>query len=216
LEERMLSCVEHGKVAEIQELFRNPKPGSAGIMAGDVLRQEKNLIVCTATLVTRAAIRGGLAPETAFVLSDLYIQKAELMTDLLGLARLNAQMVLDFTKRVEAEKCGVHHSKMVRRVRDYVFAHISEQITTDALAKECGMNRTYLCKLFADETGMTVGKYVTHTKMEEAKRLMDITPKSTAEIAEYLGYSSQSHFQRVFKQYTGLTPGGYRSTYVNK
>ena len=84
------------------------------------------------------------------------------------------------------------------------------------LAKECGMNRTYLCKLFVDETGMTVGKYVTHTKMEEAKRLMDITPKSTAEIAEYLGYSSQSHFQRVFKQYTGLTPGGYRSSSVNK
>lgn len=211
LEERMLSCVEHGKVAEIQELFRDPKPGRAGIMAGDVLRQEKNLLVCTATLVTRAAIRGGLAPETAFVLSDLYIQKAELMTDLLGLERLNAQMVLDFTKRVEAEKCGVHHSRMVRRVRDYVFAHISEQITTDALAKECGMNRTYLCKLFADETGMTVGKYVTHIKMEEAKRLMDITRKSIAEIAEYLGYSSQSHFQRVFKQHTGLTPGVYRS-----
>ena len=145
------------------------------------------------------------------MLSDLYIQKAELMTDVLDLARLNAQMVLDFTKRVEAEKCGVHHSQMVRRVRDYVFAHISEQITTDALAKECGMNRTYLCKLFADETGMTVGKYVTHIKMEEAKRLMDITRKSIAEIAEYLGYSSQSHFQRVFKQHTGLTPGVYRS-----
>lgn len=215
LEEQMLSCVEHGRVEEIEKMFHAPSAGRAGRMAGDTLRQEKNLIVCTATLVTRAAIRGGLDQETAFVLSDLYIQKAELMTDVTDLARLNAQMVLDFTKRVEAEQCGIHHSNLVRQVRDYVLMHISEQITTEALSKECGMNRTYLCKLFADETGMTVGQYVTHTKMEEAKRLMDITQKSIAEITEYLGYSSQSHFQRVFKKHTGLTPGTYRAEHTN-
>lgn len=210
LEEQMLSCVEHGRVEEIEKMFHAPSAGRAGRMAGDTLRQEKNLLVCTATLVTRAAIRGGLDQETAFVLSDLYIQKAELMTDVTDLTRLNAQMVLDFTKRVEAEQCGVHHSQMVRRVRDYVLTHISDPVTTEALSKECGMNRTYLCQLFAQETGMTVGQYVTHTKMEEAKRLMDITPKSIAEIAAYLGYSSQSHFQRAFKKHTGQTPGEYR------
>lgn len=211
LENQMLSCVEHGQVEQIRDLFRDPKPGQPGLMAGDALRQEKNLIVCTATLVTRAAIRGGLDRETAFRLSDLYIQKAELMADVTDLARLNAQMVLDFTKRVEAEKCGTHHSPMLRLARDYILRHISESITTEALSRECGMNRTYLCKLFAEETGMTVGQYVTHTKMEEARRLMSITRKSIAEIAEYLGYSSQSHFQRVFKKHTGMTPGAYRS-----
>lgn len=216
LEEQMLSWVEHGRVEEIEKMFHAPSGGRAGRMAGDTLRQEKNLIVCTATLVTRAAIRGGLDQETAFVLSDLYIQKAELMTDVTDLARLNAQMVLDFTKRVEAENCGVHRSKTVRRVRDYVLMHISDPITTEALSKECGMNRTYLCQLFAQETGMTVAQYVTHTKMEEAKRLMDITPKSIAEIAAYLGYSSQSHFQRVFKKQTGQTPGEYRRGHANK
>lgn len=215
LEEKMLSCVEHGRVKEIEKMFHAPSAGRAGRMAGDTLRQEKNLLVCTATLVTRAAIRGGLDQETAFVLSDLYIQKAELMTDVTDLTRLNAQMVLDFTKRVEAENCGVHHSQMVRRVRDYILLHISDPITTEALSKECGMNRTYLCQLFARETGMTVGQYVTHTKMEEAKRLMDITQKSIAEIAEYLGYSSQSHFQRVFKKHAGLTPGTYRAGHTN-
>ena len=215
LETQILSCVEHGKVAQVRELFRDPAPGRAGVMAGDALRQEKNLIVCTATLVTRAAVRGGLDRETAFGLSDLYIQKAELMTDVTDLARLNAQMVLDFTKRVEAEKCGVHHSQMVRRVRDYVLTHISDPVTTEALSKACGMNRTYLCQLFTQETGMTVGQYVTHTKMEEAKRLMDITPKSIAEIAAYLGYSSQSHFQRAFKKHTGQTPGEYRRGRTN-
>ena len=210
LEEMMLSHVEHGRTEEIERMFHAPAAGRAGIMAENALRQQKNLIICTATLVTRAAIRGGLDRETAFALSDLYIQKAEMMQDVLSLTRLNAQMVLDFTKRVEAEKCGVHNTKLVRKAREYVMAHIGEAITTDALAKTCGLNRTYLCRVFSEETGMTVGQYVTAIKMEEAKRLMDITPKAISEIADYLGYSSQSHFQRVFKKTLGMTPGEYR------
>ena len=211
LEERMLSWVEHGRSDEIQAMFRDLTAGQAGTMAADTLRQQKNLLICTATLVTRAAIRGGLNQEQAFALSDVYIQKAELMADVPGLARLNAQMVLDFTQRVEAEKAGIHHLKLVRKARDYILAHIGGSITTEDLSRELGMNRTYLCKVFRQETGLTVGQYVTRVKMEEAMRLMDITKKPVSEIAGYLGYSSQSHFQRVFKQYTGITPGVYRA-----
>ena len=211
LEELMLSHVEYGRVTEIQNLFHQPAGGRAGTMAADTLRQQKNLLICTATLVTRAAIRGGLDRKTAFELSDLYIQKTEMMTDIVDLARLNAQMVLDFTKRVAAEKSGIHNAPLVRKARNYILSHISETITTQALARELGMNRTYRCKLFTEETGLTINRYVTQVKMEEAKRLMTITKKSTAEIAEYLGYSSQSYFQRVFKNHTGLTPGVYRA-----
>ena len=211
LEERMLSCVEHGRTEDILKMFSAPTAGRAGEMASDALRQQKNLIICTATLVTRAAIRGGMNQEQAFALSDMYIQKAELMSDVLSLTRLNAQMVLDFTKRVEADKAGIHNTKLVRQARDFILSHIGEQITTDMLSKELGMNRTYVCKLFTDETGFTINQYVTNIKMEEARRLLDITPKSIAEIAEYLGFSSQSYFQKVFKSQYGITPGEYRN-----
>lgn len=210
LEDRMLSYVEHGQVEDVLELFQQPLEGRAGRMAADALRQEKNLIICAATLITRAAIRGGLNRETAFVLSDTYIQKAELLQDYVGLSRLSAQMVLDFTKRVDAAKCGAHNSKLIRAARDYIFNHINEPISTDALAAFLRMNRTYLCNLFMRETGMTVNHYIATVKIDEAKRLMRVTHKSIAEIAEYLGFSSQSYFQKVFKKYTGVTPGEYR------
>lgn len=216
LENRMLALVEHGRVEELEAFFRSPVAGRAGIMAGDTLRQQKNLLICTATLVSRAAIRGGLGTETALALSDVYIKKAEMMTNPVDLARLNSQMVLDFTRRVESEKCGVHNSKRIHKARAYILAHIGEPVTTGALAKELGLNRTYLCKMFAEETGQTPGKYVTNVKMEEARRLMDITAKPISEIAEYLGYSSQSHFQRVFRKCTGMTPGQYKSQEANK
>ena len=210
LEAVMLSCVEHGQVDEIQKLFQRPVEGRAGTMAADALRQEKNLIICAATLVTRAAIRGGLDRATAFSLSDAYIQWAELMQNYGGLMRLNAQMVEDFTRRVANARCGMGNSPLTRAVREYILLHLDKSITTQELSRAVGMNRTYLCKRFQEEIGMTVNHYATAVKMDEAKRLLEVTKKTSAEIAEILGYSSQSYFQSVFKKNVGMTPGEYR------
>ncbi len=210
LEALMLSCVEHGRIDGIQKLFQRPVGGQAGVMAANALRQERNLIICTATLVTRAAIRGGLDKATAFSLSDAYIQRAELMEDCAGLLLLNVHMVEDFTKRVADVQSGGGSSQLVRVVREYILLHLDRSITTDELSRISGMNRTYFCKRFQEEIGMTVNHYVTVVKMDEAKRLLEITKKNSAEIAERLGYSSQSYFQSVFKKATGMTPGEYR------
>ena len=88
--------------------------------------------------------------------------------------------------------------------------NLSEPITTAVLAKALGMNRTHLCERFVRETGMTVNAFVTAVKMDEAKRLLAVTKKSAVEIAEYLGYSSQSYFVKVFKKIHGVTPGDFR------
>lgn len=211
LEAFMLSCVEYGQTNEIQKLFQRPVTGRAGIMAADALRQEKNLLICTATLVTRAAIRGGLDKATAFSLSDAYIQRAELMEDCAELMRLSAGMVMDFTERVAAARCGAESSGLVRAAREYILLHLDQSVTTEELSHAMGMNRTYLCKRFQEEAGMTVNHFVTAIKMDEAKRLLQVTQKTSAEIAQVLGYSSQSYFQNVFKRHTGKTPGEYRT-----
>lgn len=210
LEALMLSCVEHGRVDEIKKLFQRPVAGRAGPMAADALRQEKNLVICTATLVTRAAIRGGLDRETAFSLSDAYIQRAELMDDYAGLVLLNLHMVEDFTRRVADARCGGGSSPLVRTAREYILLHLDRAVTTQELSRALGMNRTYLCKRFQEEAGMTVNHYVTAVKLDEARRLLEVTKKTPADIAGVLGYSSQSYFQRVFKKVVGVTPGEYR------
>ena len=210
LEERLLSNVEHGRADEIEKLFQRPAEGRAGSMADSALRQEKNLIICTATLVSRAAIKGGLDAETAFSLSDDFIQKAELLDNLEALTRLNARMVLEFARCVEDVRCGTSGSVFIRRAREYILTNLSEPITTTVLAKALGMNRTHLCECFVRETGMTVNAFVTAVKMDEAKRLLAVTKKSAVEIAEYLGYSSQSYFVKVFKKIHGVTPGEFR------
>ncbi len=210
LEQMLLSCIEHGRPEELETLFKLPATGRAGTMAQDALRQQKNLLIVTATLCSRAAIRGGLDPEAAFALSDLYIQKAELLGSYEGLSKLSLQMTLDYARRVADLQCGDTGRRIIRDARQHILRHINERITTEQLAAAVGRNRTYLCACFKEETGMSVNDYITRIKMDEAKRLLQFTGKPLHAIAEHLGYSSQSYFQNVFKKTVGATPMAYR------
>ena len=74
-------------------------------MAQDQLRQRKNLFIVTATLVSRAAIQGGMQVEDAFSLSDSYIRQCERMASPDRIANLQYRMLLDYTERVERLHC---------------------------------------------------------------------------------------------------------------
>ncbi|MBO6094387.1 MAG: helix-turn-helix transcriptional regulator, partial [Oscillospiraceae bacterium] len=69
---------------------------------------------------------------------------------------------------------------------------------------------SYLMRRFKAEVGMSVGDYITKCKLEEACDLLVYGSRSLAEISAYLGYSSQSYFQNVFKKQYGMTPMQYR------
>ncbi len=211
LEQMLLSCIEHGRPDELETLFHMPATGRAGTMAHDTLRQQKNLLIVIATLSSRAAIRGGMDPEAAFGLSDLYIQKAEMMNSVEGLTRLYAQITMDYAKKVAELQCGEHSRKLIRSARQYILEHINTRITTEELAQALGRNRSYLCAYFKEETGMTVNDYITGIKMDEARRLLRYSRKPLRGIAEQLGYSTQSYFQNVFKKTQGVTPLEYRA-----
>lgn len=206
-----MSNIEHGRPDELQKMFRIAPVGRAGKMAQDTLRQQKNLLIVTATLASRAAIRGGMDTETAFILSDLFIQKAELMSSYESLVRLSMQMTIEFAERVAALQCGESGRKLIRDARLYILQHIDERITTEQLAEHLSRNRTYLCSVFKAETGMSVNAYITQMKIDEAKRLLEVTDKSLKSIAEHLGFSTQNYFQNVFKKVAGMTPMEYRS-----
>ena len=210
LEKQLLSDVEYGRTDSVRAMMRAPAPGRAGKIAHDALRQQKNLLVCTATLVSRAAIRGGMPTEDAFVLSDLYIQKSELLDDYTAIMRLQAQMVLDFTKKVDQLRSTMGDSPLSRQVRSYVLRHISRRIDTGELAAHLELSRTYFCKRFKEETGQSVADFITALRLDEAKRLLAVSKKPLGEIADTLGFSSQSHFQNVFKKLLGVTPAQWR------
>ncbi len=209
-EKLMLSYVTTGNVEAIQAFFKKPPSGRSGYMAHNELRQRKNVFICAATLISRAAIAGGMPQDTAFALSDRYIQKVELLNNGGEITALDMEMLLNYTKRVEAIKCNTGSSPLARNIMRYVLKNIGKKIKISDIAKAMNMNRSYLCERFKTETGSTIGDFISLTKIEEAKRMLLFSNLSIAHISGYLSFSSQSYFQTVFKKIEGCTPKEYR------
>ena len=88
--------------------------------------------------------------------------------------------------------------------------NIAKPITTEDIAAAMYMSRSRLSTRFKEETGENLSDYIMREKIEEAKHLLTYTDKPISAISAYLCFSSQSHFTRQFKHFTGRTPGDYR------
>ena len=78
-----------------------------------------------------------------------------------------------------------------------------------AIAGALYMSRPSLSKKFKEDPGENIADFILKEKTEEAKRLLRYSDKSLTAIGSYLGFSSASHFSRVFKTYVGSTPSEY-------
>lgn len=210
LEETLMDLVRRGDTAALRQWLSAAPPVRGGLLAGDQLRQLRNTFIVSATLSSRAAIRGGLSAEDALSLSDAYIQRVEQLRTQNEILNLQYHMILEFTEQVEKVRRGKNPTRLAIEAANYVQRHLSEPIRTEDMAREFYLTRTHLSAKFRQETGMTLTDFILNEKTEEAKRLLRYSEKSAAAIGAYLGFSSTAHFSRVFKKYAGLTPKEYR------
>lgn len=207
VEQQLMDIVAQGDSAALQNWLSSAPAVRPGVLSDNYLRQMKNIMIVSTTLASRAAIRGGLDTQTAFHLSDEYVRRCELLQQPEQIVNLQYNMIADYTERVRRIRAGNNPSLLSLRVANYVQNHLSDVITVDDLTKELLLSRSRLTAVFKIETGMTLMDFVMKTKIEEAKRLLRYTDKSLSAISDYLGFSSQSHFSRMFKKWTGRTPG---------
>jgi len=207
----LLNCVKEGNVKKLERTYRTLPDIVYGNMATDPLKQLFYGSIANTTLVTRFAIEGGLDEETAFSLSDFYIKKMEKTASLEALQKLNEEMAIEFTQYVHcANKEFSNFSTPIRKCITYLEIHNHENITLEQMAKVINLSPKYLSVLFSQETGISFHTYQTGKKIEEAQTLLKHSSMTYSEIAEVLGFSSQSHFCSVFKKHTGTTPARYR------
>ena len=210
IEQTIMNYVRKGEVQSLKDYFNKMPAVRSGITSSDYIRQMINMFIVSTTLASRASIRGGLDVEEALSLSDAYIQKCELEKSVESIMNLQYRMIIDYAERVEKLKFGGVTSKLVSDVMNYIRHHLSETITTEDIAKSLYMSRSYLSVKFKEETGENLARFITKNKIDEAKRLLRYSDQPLTSIALYLGFSSQSHFSRVFKIYTSITPNEYR------
>ncbi len=210
IERQITSIVRKGDVSALHEWAASAPAVRGGILANNAIRQLKNTFIVTATIVSRAAIRGGFNAIDALALSDSYIQKCETLSTFEAITNLQFRMVTDFTEHVNRLRVTSSPSKLVTDVANYVQQHIADSITTKDIATHLYISRPYLSKKFKEQTGENLIDFILREKCEEAKRLLSFTDRPLSSISIYLSFSSQSHFTRTFKKYVGVSPFEYR------
>jgi AraC family transcriptional regulator len=104
--------------------------------------------------------------------------------------------------------------RSLQRAREYVHAHYSENLTLAQVARAAGVHPVYLGQIFRQEFGETLGEYLNRIRVRAAAGLLANSDLPLSAVALDLGFYDQSHFNRVFRQLTGATPGMFRAEYA--
>ena len=97
------------------------------------------------------------------------------------------------------------------QVADYIRSNYSQDLTAQALADKFHVSQSSLTRIVKQKTGRSFTDYLNETRIGAAKELLRSRDCTVGEVSEYVGYSSQHYFSRVFKNYTGVTPQRFRA-----
>lgn len=103
-------------------------------------------------------------------------------------------------------------SPLAERALALIEARFREPVGLTELSQALGYSAAYLTNTLRRETGKTVLQWIIHHRMTEARRLLEATDWPAQRVAEEVGYTHYSHFQRQFRQLHGMAPSAWRST----
>jgi AraC family transcriptional regulator len=127
-------------------------------------------------------------------------------------ATLAAYLVKRFSIRPVAAKraAGGLPKPRLKRVLEYVSAHLGDEIQLETLASVAGMSQHHFCELFRRSIGVSPHQYVIAQRVERGKRMLRETDLSILEIGLSTGFADQSHFTKTFRRVARVTPREYR------
>ncbi len=207
------NCVKEGNTEEARRLFKPLDSIRLGKLSEDELRNLKYHLVITVAFITRYCIEGGMEMETAFNLSDIYIQSIDKCRTKEEIHLLHIELVDDFTQRMVFVRKKDIYPKPIVLCIDYIYNNLHTKITLDTLSGVAGISPTYLSKLFHKEVGVKISDYIMKKRIETAENMLKYSDYTCIEISGCLCFSSESHFIQVFKKYTGYTPKRYRERF---
>lgn len=219
-EVRLLGCIERGDLKMLEQCQQETSSGEFGVLSSNMDRSVKNLCVSAVVLASRAAIRGGLNPESAFSLCDAYIVKIDAVKDLTQTKSLVEGAQTNFAALVHSLKTDAlqngssHFHPLVAKCKDYIYDNLHGKVTLKDASEALGAPANYLSTLFKKYEGISFSEFVMREKISLAKELLIYSPLSYGDIAATLGFSSQSHMGEHFKRLTGMTPIQFRKRFA--
>lgn len=204
-------AVKSGDIDNIVINLQKTLDGEFGVLAKDnQIRSKKNLLIIRVSNCSKAAIDGGVSSETAFTLSDSFIQNIEKIDDYSLLCDIGKKIPIAFAAKVR-ETLKYKYSKNIYKCIDIINKNLYENISLSKISMLINLSPQYISSLFKKEVGVSLSEYILKCKIDEAKYLLTHTNYSILEISTLLCFHDQSYFTKTFKRFTGITPKKYAS-----
>ena len=138
-----------------------------------------------------------------------YIRNADTMEEL----ERHLQNVLKtvFTADTDKPNAADQYSAEVLQSLSYIQDNYGKKISLASVADHVGLSSGYLCRIFKDETGVSINSYINNLRMTRAGELLADKNSYIKEVAISVGFEDQLYFSRLFKRYYGITPSEYRA-----
>lgn len=149
---------------------------------------------------------------------DAFIRMSNLFTSAEGhyRAQISAIFKLILLKVIEASDENALPGRMVEELDNYIRENSSDEISNTEIGAIFGYHPFYVSRMLKERKGITLRQYIINYRLKNAKRLLELTDKSAAEIAEECGFTDASYFAKTFKGAFGMTPKEYRNGFKDE
>ena len=117
---------------------------------------------------------------------------------------------VDKLKVFPSKESMEHH--LIASIQEYLEENIEGEFKIASVCAHVGYSKSYLCKLFHEQTGSTIAAYRTSLKIKRAKQLIRENRLNFSQISDMLSFDNPQYFSRVFKRVTGMSPSEFKQT----
>lgn len=213
---KTISSGDVEKVKQNLAVIKKNYLAGKGVLSDDPVRNVRYHFIVSVAIISRVCVDSGMDHDTAYTLSDIYIQRADKCSSCEKLVDMLEEMQLDFAERMKDLKKSNIISIHIRKCIDYIYEHLHEKITVEQTAEYLKIDKSYLSKLFMKENGISFRQFIINARVQVAKNMLLYSDYSYADVSASLGFSSQSAFISTFKKSVGMTPKQYREMYYGQ
>lgn len=206
-----LECVRQGR-ADIIQNYRDEKEKKA--VCDQLFMEDRAyaLRVCMVIWVEAVKIAEKMnVPDIVIdkTFEEWIIRAREASTPWM-LVKLSEAYLMNFARLIDKTDRDYTSLPIFIKFRRYIKSHIGEPLNIDDIAAALRISRSHLSHTIKKETGKTVHAWILAEKINIARLMLSRDMHNMNEIWSFLGFCSQSHFAKCFRQITGLTPSQFR------
>jgi AraC-like DNA-binding protein/ligand-binding sensor protein len=160
-------------------------------------------------LLSRADIIPGYTEKIVLETNNYYlkrIQEAQSVEEIVDMLHITVDRMAGQIFSFQ----GIRHASALRKAERYIWENYTRKISLQEIAEASGLSAPYFSTIFKEEMGENLSSYLNRLRVDKASRMLLETDLSLSEIAGSCGFEDQSWFSKIFKSYSGMSPGKYR------